>query len=209
MYLGDLIEFGRHRADLHQARAGRRPRTTSPAGSAEAAGRRIQEHACRQASVHASSTPSSSGISTRVLEMGGLVESQIAQAIYALTQFSSDVADAGDRRPRSASTRWKSRSTASFDHHRAPPADRARPAPADRDLEDDREPRARRRRGGADRAHGAAPDQSERLEPAARCRSTSCASRRSWRRACCARRSTRSRGSTSIAAVAGAEARTT
>jgi len=33
-----------------------------------------------------------SAISTRVLEMGGLVEAQVAQAIYALTNFSSDTA---------------------------------------------------------------------------------------------------------------------
>ena len=36
-----------------------------------------------------------SGISNRVLEMGGLVESQVAQAIYALTQFSAETAGSG------------------------------------------------------------------------------------------------------------------
>ncbi|PTT78560.1 phosphate transport system regulatory protein PhoU [Pelomonas sp. HMWF004] len=35
-----------------------------------------------------------SGISTRVLEMGGLVEAQVAQAVHALTNFSGDVANA-------------------------------------------------------------------------------------------------------------------
>ena len=33
-----------------------------------------------------------SGISTRVLEMGGMVESQVERAVYALTHFSSDIA---------------------------------------------------------------------------------------------------------------------
>ena len=33
-----------------------------------------------------------SAVSTRVLEMGGLVESQVAQSVYALTNFSGDVA---------------------------------------------------------------------------------------------------------------------
>jgi len=33
-----------------------------------------------------------SGISTRVLEMGGLVESQVAQSVYALTNFSGEIA---------------------------------------------------------------------------------------------------------------------
>jgi phosphate transport system protein len=33
------------------------------------------------------------GISSRVMELGGLVESQIRQAVYALSQFSAEVAD--------------------------------------------------------------------------------------------------------------------
>ena len=33
------------------------------------------------------------GVSSRVLELGGLVESQIRHAVYALSQFSVEVAD--------------------------------------------------------------------------------------------------------------------
>jgi len=33
-----------------------------------------------------------SGISTRVLEMGGMVESQVARAVHALVTFSSEIA---------------------------------------------------------------------------------------------------------------------
>src|SRR6195952_3941476 len=33
-----------------------------------------------------------SGISTRVLEMGGMVESQVARSVYALTHFSAEIA---------------------------------------------------------------------------------------------------------------------
>ena len=33
-----------------------------------------------------------SGISTRVLEMGGLVEAQVSQAVYALSNFSGETA---------------------------------------------------------------------------------------------------------------------
>ena len=34
-----------------------------------------------------------SGVSSRVLELGGLVESQIRHAVFALSQFSVEVAD--------------------------------------------------------------------------------------------------------------------
>ena len=54
-----------------------------------------------------------------------------------------------------------------LDHHRKAPADRPRPAPPDRDLEDDRQPGAGRRRGGADRAHRPAAGQFGHLESAA------------------------------------------
>jgi phosphate transport system protein len=106
-----------------------------------------------------------SGISTRVLEMGGLVESQVAQAVYALTHFSGETATQVLKTRKSASTRWRSRSTRPVDHHRPSPAHGPRPAPADRDLQDHRQPGAGGRRGGAHRAHRAAPDQHRRVQP--------------------------------------------
>ncbi len=51
------------------------------------------------------------GISTRVLEMGGLVESQMTQATYALTHFSGEVAAEVLRREEDVN-RWRSTSTA-------------------------------------------------------------------------------------------------
>ena len=110
------------------------------------------------------------GVSSRVMELGGLVESQIRQAIYALAQFDAEAADAGDRDrgPRQRDgNRDRPRAVV---HHRAAPADRARPAPADRDLQDHRQPRARGRRGRQDRAHGAS--RSSRAARPARCPSS-------------------------------------
>ena len=43
MYLGELIEFGDDRTDLSSSRSARKPRTTSPAASADA-GERAREH---------------------------------------------------------------------------------------------------------------------------------------------------------------------
>ena len=87
------------------------------------------------------------GVSSRVMELGGLVESQIRQAIYALAQFNAEAADAGDgdRAPRQRDGgRDRPRAVV---HHRPAPADGARPAPADGDLQDHRQPGARGRRG--------------------------------------------------------------
>ena len=143
-----------------------------------------------------------SGISTRVLEMGGLVESQVApgdlraDAASAATSR-AEVLDTEDtRQPDGSRDRPRP-----VDHHRAAPADGARPAPADRDLQDDRQPRARRRRGGAiarmvQRIINSGVSSRLRL-PVNDLRVRG----RPRRRACCARRSTPSRAWTSTRAV--------
>jgi phosphate transport system protein len=88
-------------------------------------------------------------------------------------------------------------------HHRPPPAHRARPAPADRDQQDDRQPGARGRRGSAHRAHGAASD--HRFRPAEHgcaCRwSDLKPSRPTWPARSCARRWMPSRGWTPMRAL--------
>ena len=105
-----------------------------------------------------------SGISTRVLEMGGLVESQVAQAVYALTHFSSEIAAQVLAKEERVNAMEVEIDRDLSTHHRPAPAHRARPAPADRHLQDDRQSRARRRRGGAHRAHGPAADEFRRVE---------------------------------------------
>ena len=108
MYLGDLIEFGPTDRALHEAEEeGHRGLHHRPLRL-----NAHQEHAMSDKHLSTQFDAELSGISTRVLEMGGLVESQVAQAVYALTQFSGEVADRGAGAPKSASTRWRSRSTA-------------------------------------------------------------------------------------------------
>src|SRR6186713_2825766 len=63
----------------------RTPRTTSRADSGNGADMN-DRHMSTQFDAELS------GISTRVLEMGGMVESQVARAVHALVTFSSDVA---------------------------------------------------------------------------------------------------------------------
>ena len=106
-----------------------------------------------------------SGISTRVLEMGGMVESQVARAVHALTNFSGEVAS------EVLATEERVNPT-EVEIDRDLSTIIARRQPTARDLrlliaisQDDRQPRAGRRRGGADRAHRAAPGQLRRVEP--------------------------------------------
>ena len=98
-----------------------------------------------------------SGISTRVLEMGGLVESQVAQAVYALTQLQRR-----DRHRRCWRTEERvNQMEVEIDRDLSTIIARRQPTARDLRLliaisQDHRQPRARRRRGGAHRAHRAA-----------------------------------------------------
>ena len=135
-----------------------------------------------------------SDVSTRVLEMGGLVESQVAQAIYALTQFSGETATQV-----LAQEERVNQMEVEIDRDLSTIIARRQPTARDLRLliaisQDHRQPGACRRRGGAHRAHGAAPDQHRRVEPDAPAGGRRQRSRRTWRSPRCARRSTRSRG---------------
>jgi hypothetical protein len=92
MYLGELIEYGADQRHLHEAQAqGNRGLHHRPLRLTVAA----ERHAMSDKHLSTQFDAELSGISARVLEMGGLVESQVAPAVYALTHFSGDVASAG------------------------------------------------------------------------------------------------------------------
>ena len=143
-----------------------------------------------------------SGISTRVLEMGGLVESQVAQAIYALTQLQRR-----DRRARCCSSEERvNQMEVEIDRDLSTIIARRQPTARDLRLliaisKTIAQPRARRRRGRAHRAHGAAADQHRRVEPAAPAGGRPAPSRPSWPSRSCARRSTPSPGWTPTQAL--------
>ena len=109
MYLGDLIEFGPTDRPLHEAEEEGHRGLHHRALRLSVAD--CRQHAMSDKHLSTQFDAELSGISTRVLEMGGLVESQVAQAVYALTTFSGETPRRCSQ-PRSASTRWRSRSTA-------------------------------------------------------------------------------------------------
>ena len=133
------------------------------------------------------------GISNRVLEMGGLVESQVAQAVYALSKFSGETSTQVLQQEERVNQM-------EVEIDRDLSAIIARRQPTARDLrlliaisKSDRQPRTRRRRGRAHRPHRAAPGGQRCVESACACRCPTSASRRNWPPPSCARRSTRSR----------------
>ena len=97
MYLGDLIEFG-WTETCSSSRRTSRPRTTSPAGSAESPTEEpmnTSEHISKQYDADLAA------LRSRVVEMGGVVEEQFRFAVDALTSGRSDLAEqvvANDRR---------------------------------------------------------------------------------------------------------------
>jgi phosphate transport system ATP-binding protein len=98
MYLGDLVEFGATEQMFFKPT--RKETEDYITGRFEAPTGRI----CTMPDKHLSSQFDSelNSVSSRVMEMGGLVESQIRQAIYALSQFSTEAAEQvmPDRRAR-------------------------------------------------------------------------------------------------------------
>jgi len=79
------------------------------------------------------------------MELGGLVESQIRQAIYALSQFSVEVADEVTAREARVNAMELEIDRDLSSHHRPSPAHCPRSALADCHLQDHRQPGARGR----------------------------------------------------------------
>ena len=82
-----------------------------------------------------------SGISTRVLEMGGLVEAQVVNAVYALANFSGEMASDVLRQEERVNAMEVEIDRPVVDH-RPSPTHGARLASADRHLQGDSQPGA-------------------------------------------------------------------
>ena len=99
--------------------------------------------------------------------MGGLVEAQILAAIEAFATGDAGAGRAGDRERR-ARQRLRGRDRRRLQpHRRQAPAGGERPAPDHGDQQDRHRPRAHRRRGREDRAHGQAHPRARRAPCAA------------------------------------------
>jgi phosphate transport system ATP-binding protein len=85
MYLGDLVEFG-DTEKCSSSPSARKRKTTSPAASAKDL-KMTEKHLSTQFDSELNR------VSARVMELGGLVESQISNAVYALTSFSTDAVE--------------------------------------------------------------------------------------------------------------------
>ena len=132
-------------------------------------------------------------VSTRVMEMGGLVESQIRTAVYALAQFSSDAAtQVMDNEPRVNTMEVE------IDHDLSSIIARRQPTARDlRLLVAISKTTANLERAGDEAEKIARMVKAiEKAVRRARCQPPSCGLPRIWHRACCASRSTPSHGST-------------
>ena len=111
MYLGELVEFGETDQIFLQARGARRPRTTSPAASADRRKGRSSDDADH---TNKQFDAEMEAIRSGVLSMGGMVEKQLTRAIEALGE-DDDCAAArrGRRRRGGRSTSCRSASTSS------------------------------------------------------------------------------------------------